>query len=225
MPVSWSIPTTWHLPHWPVTFEFIYKGKAREIERYLNSIHVRVFHQLTTKRVFPIINCDQLSSSNASPPAMTKLARKQLVIFLVSGCWSLTEASCLRKGDVVMKCNFVTNAKHVMKIYSLCQSLASFEWDAGCSDLLLINFWMSCTLAQLIIRYWASFTRDRDVVVAVKGEIFDLVYFGRCRCMYIGMCLHPHPQTHTQSHLHVLTSINVYIYVHRYRIPDFEITL
>lgn len=44
--------------------------------------------QLTTNWVLPIIKCDQLSSSNGSTPAMTKLARKRLMTFCVSRSWS-----------------------------------------------------------------------------------------------------------------------------------------
>lgn len=44
-----------------------------------------------------------------------------------------------------------------------------------CSDLLLIRLWMSFTLARLIMRYWASFTRERDGEGAAGKERLHLL--------------------------------------------------
>lgn len=80
--------------------------------------------QLTTNRVLPIIKCDQLSSSNGSTPAMTKLARKRLMTFRVSRSWSPTESPCLRKGmwkmHVILKithCNVNVRASTLPDVF------------------------------------------------------------------------------------------------------------
>lgn len=142
------------------------------------SVHVRILHQLTAKRVLPIIKCDQLSSSNASTPVMTKLARKRLVIFFVLRCSSPTESSCLKKAIWKWHATLPQITKPNINIQaSLCHSLVYFEYNSRCSNLLLINSWINCMLAQLIIRYWASFTRDRDVAVAARRERCNTIFF------------------------------------------------
>lgn len=61
--------------------------------------------QLTTKRVLPMIKCDQLSSSNASPPVMTKLARKRLMTFWETrSSWS-SPPPCLWQKEMRRRCS------------------------------------------------------------------------------------------------------------------------
>lgn len=127
-------------------------------------------------RVLPIIKCDQLSSSNGSTPAMTKLARKRLMTFCVSASWSASESPCLWKGTWKTHDSLPCCEHHIMyyKCTGVCaawySSLVHFEQDIMCANLLLISLWMSATLARLIMRYWASFTRERDVEVAARRE-------------------------------------------------------
>lgn len=95
IPVSWSTPTIWHLPHWPATFWVITQG-AHSFFRNPFLMHLKISSfiskcQLTANWVLPIIKCDQLSSSNGSTPVMTKLARKRLMTFCVSRSWSPSE--------------------------------------------------------------------------------------------------------------------------------------
>lgn len=129
--------------------------------------------QLTTNRVLPIIKCDQLSSSNASVPAMTKLARKRLITFCTSRSRSSSQESFLWKREkwklhvlfVPHKCTVCADVET-----SWCELCVMDFWKTR-SDLLSISRWMCSTLARLIIKYWASFTRDRgEDTAAAKKE-------------------------------------------------------
>lgn len=167
----------WHLPHWPVTFGLITEEGRHHfcfVAGKSNTwIGLKIWQFISERRLtvnwwLPIIKCDQLSSSNGSTPAMTKLARKRLMTFCKSRSRSHSEWPCLRKRECGNSSYLLCNGNH--PLWCKCTDAYAFffypqhvlDKTSQCSNLLITSFCTSSTLARLIMRYWASFTRERD---------------------------------------------------------------